>query len=267
MVAYFAARGLAPFLLDWGESAGDGGQTDFDCLLLERFIPAAQFVRDMYQQPVHVMGYCMGGTLSVALAVLAPELLASVTFLATPWDFHAGGNALRQRVEFWAPAAAGMMAQKGRLDQAWMQMVFATLDPLLTRDKFMKFAAMDDGSAEAMLFVALEDWLNDGVDLPADLARGCIQDWFFKNAPAAGEWNVAGQVIDARQVNLPALVVASKRDKLVDYESARGLYDQLPRAQIVEPNCGHVGMIAGSRSVEEVWEPIAAFIASCNTPR
>ena len=35
------------------------------------------------------MGYCMGGTLAVALAARKPRRVSKLALLAAPWDFHA----------------------------------------------------------------------------------------------------------------------------------------------------------------------------------
>jgi len=263
LMQYFADQGLCPYLLDWGESVQDDGQGDIDTLLQNRLLPALRYVRERHGAPVHVLGYCMGGLVAAALAVHGRGGVASVAFLATPWDFHAGVGALRQRVDFWMPTATSTMQQKGFLDQDWMQTVFASLDPAMTCDKFMKFAQAEAGSAEEALFIAIEDWLNEGVHLPLGIAQMCLQDWFVQNKPAGRAWRVMGKLIDPAAIDVPALVVASRKDRLVEYDCAKVLGDQLPQATMVEPDCGHIGMIAGRRAIDEAWQPMAAFFASC----
>lgn len=260
MMAFFAQAGLAPYLLDWGESIQDDGQRGLDTLLTERLIPAVEFVHGRHHGGVHVMGYCMGGTLLMGVASLLERSLASLIFLAAPWDFHAGAAALQKRVSFWWPSAQEKLSQKEFLDQDWLQTIFASLDPLSTRDKFIRFAQMGKDDPEVELFVAIEDWLNDSVDLPAGVARACIQDWFFENLPAHKNWHVAGRRVDPSFVRTPALIVASHKDRLVEYDSAAALMGDLPQAQLVSPDCGHIGMIAGRKAVEECWKPMVQFI-------
>ena len=43
----------------------------------------------------------------------------------------------------------------------------------------------------AALFVALEDWLNDGVPLPAPVARQCLAGWYGRNEPGRLAWRIA----------------------------------------------------------------------------
>lgn len=260
---YFAQQGLYPVLLDWGESAQDADQADLDALLTRRMGAALAFLQDHFAQQIHGLGYCMGGTLLVAAAQLFSGHFKSLSFLAAPWDFAAGGRALARRIDFWKPQAAQLMEGKNYLDKDWLQSVFASMDPLQVFRKFSRFAAMEDESVEALLFIAIEDWLNEGVDLPAGIARSCIYDWFTGNAPALGSWHVAGQVVDPSRLDVAALVVASSQDKLVEYDSAAPLARAIKGAQIVQPFCGHIGMMAGRDAVKDVWQPMAAFIASC----
>ena len=77
-----------------------------------------------------------------------------------------------------------------------LQTLFALLDPWGVADKYRAFAGMPQDSERAMLFVALEDWLNDGVPLAAEVARSCLGEWYGENAPARGAWRIAGLPIE-----------------------------------------------------------------------
>ena len=58
-----------------------------------------------------------------------------------------------------------------RLPVDLLQSLFALLDPWGVADKYRGFARLPPDSERARLFVALEDWLNDGVPLAAEVAR------------------------------------------------------------------------------------------------
>ena len=148
----------------------------------------------------------------------------------------------------------------GELPTDVLQLLFCMLDPLLGYRKFRQFAFLDPNSEPARRFVALEDWLNDGVPLPASVARECLNGWYGENQPATGAWRIADEVIDPGRVDVPALVMGPRRDRIVPPESARVLADALPNCQLQEPNTGHIGMMAGSRAAAEVWSPVLAWI-------
>ncbi len=260
MMECFESLGLRPVLLDWGCSVDDAGQANLEAVILQRLVPAIEYLAEQTARPVHVLGYCMGGTLLAAAASRLQHKIARTIFLAAPWDFHAGTQTLLSRVKFWVPSVAALMRGKTCLPMEWVQMVFASLNPVQSVQKFTKFAAMDPESEEAKTFIAVEDWLNDGVDLPVELGTEVIEDWFVRNIPMHGQWMLRGQAVKASEISCPVLVVTSGRDKLVEEASALALASAIPGAQILQPLCGHIGMIAGQNAVQDVWLPMAEWI-------
>ncbi|MGQ0527066.1 MAG: alpha/beta fold hydrolase [Alphaproteobacteria bacterium] len=260
LLRWLQEKSVNAYLLDWGNVTDDEEQKDMNVLITQRLIPALEFLNKQAGRPVHVLGYCMGGTMLAAAATLAPDKIKSLIFLAAPWDFHAGSGALKARVEFWAPTMLPLIAEKGPLSVDWIQMLFASLDPVGTSEKFAKFAAMDPDSPQAQLFVAVEDWLNDGVDLPGAVAHECIHGWFFENKPPHGTWNIGSASIKPGAIKCPALVIASTKDRLVEYDSAAALQKFIGNTKIINPECGHIGMIAGDKAVSKVWESVKDWL-------
>ena len=83
-----AAAGLRPYLVDWGTP--DDEERRFDSTAyVARLERALGFVAKRARRAPAVMGYCMGGTLTVALAARRPRRVAGLALLAAPWDFHA----------------------------------------------------------------------------------------------------------------------------------------------------------------------------------
>ena len=260
MLRFLHDAGCAPYLLDWGVPTDDYAMTSFDGLVEERLLAAVSFLNEMHDAPLHALGYCMGGTLLSAAVALRPEAFSSFVVMATPWDFHGGAAALSARVKFWSPVALPSMVDTGHMSVDWLQMLFSSLDPAVTVQKFTRFARMDQESDDAHLFVVVEDWVNDGVALPQPLAQQIIQDWFFENKTGHGGWSVCGKTIVPEEIDVPALVIASSNDKLVEFESAKALGDALPGATFFAPQCGHIGMIAGRNAVKDVWQSIADWL-------
>ena len=64
-----------------------------------------------------------------------------------------------------------MLQATGTLPVDMLQTLFAALDPDGIAQKFRHFSTLDPNSDAATRFVALEDWLNDGVPLAAPVAR------------------------------------------------------------------------------------------------
>lgn len=255
-------QGFDVYLLDWGDLLREEDQDiTIATLVGQRLCDVLSHLRqEAGGAPVHGLGYCMGGALMLGALSVKKGILDSLTLLAAPWNFHAGEQNLLSRVRFWAPSALMGASASRALKADALQSLFASMDPLVTHKKFTRFASMEQDSKEARLFVAVEDWVNDGKSLPHNIARECIEEWFLKNALYQGEWIIDGQKIDPALIDLPVFIVASHNDRLVDYDSAIALQPLLPNAQVYDALCGHVGMIAGSGCVAQVWQPIAEWM-------
>ena len=149
-----------------------------------------------------------------------------------------------------------------------IQALFAGLDPLLVARKFMAFSRLDPASPRAEAFVALEDWLNDGIALAAPVARECLGRWYGANTPGRGDWRVAGEAVEPTRLDLPTLVVVPDQDRIVPPASAGVLAQRIPGADAINPRAGHIGMMASGRAPDQVWVPILTWVkeraaASC----
>jgi poly(3-hydroxyalkanoate) synthetase len=259
---HLAARGLRPLLLDWGwpgEVERRFDLTDVIAGRLERALTASAAIAG---GKVVLAGYCMGGLLALAVAERRPELVRGLAALATPWDFHAADAARAQSAAMLLPLLEPAMAFHDAVPVDGLQILFTALDPWGVAAKFRAFGRLAQDSPRARLFVALEDWLADGIPLAAPVARDCIGGWYGRNEPARGAWTVAGQVVDPRSLAVPAFVAVPGRDRIVPPESARPLAALIPGAVLHEPAAGHIGMVAGSGAEAALWRPFAAWVSA-----
>jgi poly(3-hydroxyalkanoate) synthetase len=261
MLRWLAAKGAHPLLLDWGEPEPAFTLTDHIAGRLVRAMEAAARFGDR-QGRVVLAGYCMGGTFATAAAALRPDLIAGLALLAAPWDFHAGDVERLHKLTATCAMLEPLLRDAPTVPVDLLQALFALDDPLAVAEKFRQFSRLDPNSTAARLFVALEDWLNDGVPLSGATARECLRDWYRNNLPGRGEWRVAGLTIDPASIQVPAFVAVPRRDRIVPPESARALARLLPRVTLVEPEAGHVGMTAGRGATRVLWEPFREWLGT-----
>ena len=110
--------------------------------------------------------------------------------------------------------------------------------------------------------VVLEDWLNDGIPLAAEVARECLFGWYGENRPANVTWEVSGQIIDPARIDCPTLGIIPSQDRIVPPASAQALLDIIPSTTSLSPKAGHIGMMTGRHAVTQLWKPVTDWIKS-----
>ncbi|HEY3909326.1 MAG TPA: alpha/beta fold hydrolase [Stellaceae bacterium] len=259
---HLAAGGLRPMVVDWsapGPAERELDLTGYSERLDRAFAAAAAHSAGM---PIAMLGYCMGGLFAVAAALRRRHQVACLALLATPWDFHAGWSAATQVLGLGADrlAPAGVTADTVPVEM--VQSFFFELDPFLAERKFVRLGRLDPEGDAARGFVALEDWINDGVPLGLALARDCIRRWYRDNEPGRGTWRMAGRRVLPQLLRRPSLVVIPGRDRIVPPLSAEPLATALGDAEVLRPALGHVGMMSAASAAAMLWTPIAEWLRS-----
>ncbi len=260
LARFLAERGHRPFLVDWTKPGEEEATFGLDAYITERLEPALDAVIERTGQRPAVVGYCMGGLLALALAARRPDRIRALALLATPWDFHAQDAGVLGLSRALAPAI-DCLDDGSPVPTDLVQLPFTLLDPLGIARKYAGFAGLPRRSARARDFLAVEDWLNDGVPLSAPLAKDCLSLWYEQNHPGHGDWTVAGTPVRPDTVTQPTLVVIPDRDRIVPPASAIALASRLPGATIRHVPLGHVGMVTGRQASVRVYRPLAAWLA------
>ena len=252
-----AAAGYRPLLLDWGIPGSAERALDLEDYRYRRLTPALAIASVVGGGPPALIGYCMGGTLG-ALHVMEGAQVSCLVTIGAPWDFSAGrGNAGLIRTLGHQIGVGRVRAMLGSLTQAFgmipvdvFQQLFAMVNPMQAALKFRRFADMDQSSAEALHFVALEDWLADGVPMAGPAAENLLIDWQLEN-----------RVSDRQAApGTPSLVVSGQRDTIAPPQVAMPLAKALGSARALTPDLGHVGMITGGEAPAQVWAPVVEFL-------
>ncbi len=260
LLRFLCRAGFRPFLVDWDRPGPRERRFDLGDYVAGRLAAALDVVIERSGRKPAVIGYCMGGNLALALAQTRSADMAGLALLATPWDFHAErpdlGKATANAMTPWLPLIEAL----GELPVDMLQSLFFALDPFLGARKFRGFSRVDPDSSKAREFVALEDWLNDGIPLSASVAKECILGWYGENTPARGEWRLRGRAVRPAALRLPTLIVVPEQDRIVPPASAMALAQAMPHATLLKPPLGHIGMVVGSQANEALWQPLSRWL-------
>lgn len=260
---WLARNGFRPFLFDWGDPGPREAHYRIADYLEHRLRPAFAAVRRAVDgRSVHLAGYCMGGPIALALAATAPEGVGRMVTLGTPWDFRhfPEHEAFRENRKALEAALMTMAALFGTIPPQVVQSFFAMRDLESGTRKFRRFATGDPMDGAARRFVAIEDWLNDGIGLPLPVTLEAFGEWLVDNALLHGTWDIGGRPLDAGAIGTPVMVVAGTKDSVVSPASALPLAEAVGAARLLRPETGHLGIVLGGRADAEVWTPVHDFL-------
>lgn len=267
LLRYLASQGLRPLLLDWGTPTNVECEFDLNSYVTQRLLPALDASYNLNGKPIGILGYCIGGTLAAGLLSLNNDRVCAFATIGSPWDFSASKGvtaALRSISSKYNPKEiienVGQIF--GMVPTEFFQQLFALINPMQAAVKFCKFDNMDLGGDRANHFVAIEDWLADGVPLVTPSAVDLLVDWNLNNATARGNWVLCEQTVDLAAIHQPTLHVCGLKDTITQPDVATAIAKNIPNARLLTPNAGHVGMIVGSKAEFTVWNPVSEFFLS-----
>ncbi|WP_076743151.1 alpha/beta hydrolase [Sphingomonas jeddahensis] len=248
LLRWMAAQGVQAWLLDWGEPTPAERAMDVAAHVERLLLP---MLRRLDQPPI-LVGYCLGGTMSIAAA--ATGACAGLATIAAPWHFEGYGPAARAEIATLWEGARPTCEQLGLVPMEVLQAGFWKLDPARTIAKYESFAALSGN--EAAMFVAMEDWANGGAPLTFAAGADLFETFLAADCPGRGDWLVAGRTVDPLALPCPTIEFVSLSDRIVPAATAIGLPERR------DLGAGHVGMIVGSRARAQLWEPLRDWIAA-----
>jgi len=219
-------------------------------------------VRESAVDQVHVLGYCLGGTLAAAYVAAFPSQIKSLLALAAPIDFeHAGIMSTWTRTPTFD--VASVFEAFGNIPWQLMQASFNMLRPTLRTAKLVALLdrAWDDEFLDG--FLATEHWGHDNVSFPGECYVRYIDALYRKNQLVRGEFTVCGRPAKLDQITCGVLAVAFEDDHIVPLPSAKPLIDHAGARdkQLFVERGGHVGAVVSRKAANRLWPAMSQFWA------
>lgn len=263
LVKSLVERGVPVYLVDWGQPARIDAGTDWEDYVLKTL---PRFRRAIpHEGPLDLIGYCLGGTISIMYAARFPERVRRLVTLNTPVDFHTGAPHM-DLLGLWVQPEAfpveRLTAAFGNMPHALISQGFVWQRPLSSAEKFAKAFQRMDEPEFADFFAVLESWNQDGVDVPGAAYRRLIKDLYRENRLVAGTFLLGGAPVDLARITCPVLVVTSEHDTTAPPVSARALLDEVSGpAEELALRGGHITAIVGPKAPARLHGPLCDWLA------
>jgi polyhydroxyalkanoate synthase len=258
---HLKSQNMRPVILDWGSPDGaDSEALDYNCAdyLQAIAMQALAHLREHHDGPIVLLGYCMGGVFALGLAQLSPIATDGLILLATPWDFASDDTPVILLNPASHASLSQYFSQTNPVPASLVQMIFYWINPTASFEKFIEFTSLNED--EKRHFAAIEHWVQDGVPLANQVAQECLIDWPQQNQLKNHRFAIGRKWLEPKAISCDTLLIAAKRDKIVPINCAKPLAKELNRCQIITPDSGHVGMIAGARAPQLCWQPITNWL-------
>ena len=262
-VEYLLARGHDVWIIDWGVPASEDRFLTFDDICHTYLGRAVRKVaRHSKTGNTHLLGYCLGGTLTAIYAAAEPDHIASMGLLAAPVDFDDDGL-----LAIWSKIDSldidAMVDGLGNIPWPLMQFGFHLLRPTMNLSKAVY--ALDRAWDDVFLdgFFALETWANDNVSFPGEAFRRYIGELYRENRLVNGQFALAGRPVQLSNIACPVLNITFEHDHIVPADSARALNDHVDPALLshVHLHGGHVGAVVSRKASKNLWPLVSDWFA------
>ncbi|HVZ35168.1 MAG TPA: class III poly(R)-hydroxyalkanoic acid synthase subunit PhaC [Polyangiaceae bacterium] len=271
VVRQYLQRGFDAYMIDWGvPSRADRG------LRLEDYLGGAlkrvvDFVlREHRSERLHLLGYCMGGTMSAIFTALYPELIRTLTLLASPIDF-ADRESL---ANLWADEkyfdVDAFVDTHGNCPAAFLQACFLFMRPVqnLIEKQLAFWDRIEDPRFIASYF-AMEQWVNDNIPVAGETFREFVRRFYQRNELVRGEFCLGPRPVDLRRIRCPLLLLTAKNDHLVVPESTNGIrpHTRSRDVKATTIDAGHVGLVVSGKAQREFWPEATRWLAERSVKR
>ena len=221
MVKYLVGQGHTVFIISWkNPTAADRnlGLEDYRSLGVMDALDAVTNI--VPERKVHVVGYCLGGTLlTIAAAAMArdgDERLRSLTLLAAETDFRESGEIalfVDESQLAWLEAA---MWDKGYLDGRQMAGAFQMLN---SRDLIWSRRVREYLIGERQSVNDLMAWNADVTRMPYRMHGEYLRRLYLNNDLAEGRYQAGGRPVAIADIEVPMLIVGTVRDHVAPWPS------------------------------------------------
>lgn len=266
LIEYLVKQGYDVYLLDWGKPGLEDKHLQLADYVLE-YIPRA--VKHVLQHAntteLTLLGYCMGGTLSVCYLALHNDApVKNLILLAPPIDFSAP-HLLRQWFDPKNFNLDAFVNDYGLIPAEAIDFGTRLLKPYQNFvQTYLSLADKLSDEQAVQSWLTMQKWVNDGVPMAGETFRQWVRDFYQGDKLATNELCLRNQRVDLSLITANLLNVVAEKDHIVPPCQSQPLMDLVSsrnKEQIIL-QAGHVGLVAGRDATNKLWPALNAWLAS-----
>ncbi|PWY55066.1 PHA synthase [Legionella qingyii] len=221
LVKWLVGQGHTVFIVSWRNPDENDRDLGMDDYYRQGAMAAIDTVSDILPKTkIHLMGYCLGGTLAMitaaAMARDKDSRLKSLSLLAAQGDFTKAGELMLFINESEIAFLKNMMWEKGYLDPKHMA---GSFQMLRTYDLIWSKMVDDYMTGKKRGMIDLLAWNADATRMPYKMHTEYLEKLFLKNEFAEGHFRVEDEIVAPKNVHVPIFAVSPEHDHIAPWES------------------------------------------------
>jgi polyhydroxyalkanoate synthase len=263
MVEYLLKRGHDVYMIDWDPPLAQERKlrlADYT----DDFLPTCidKVVADSGEPDVNIIGYCMGGVLSLIYAATHTEgPLRNLACLTTPVNWHKMGL-----FSLWADERYldldKLVDTLGIIPADFISQSFEMLRPASKTAGRMRVWEQMWNDDFVKSYRAFERWGNETLPLAGEYYRDTTRELMWGNKLFTGELVINGESADLGNITIPVMHAVAEHDHIAPYTATKPLLELVSSTDKHELilKGGHVSLIAGPNAVRRMWPNVDAWL-------
>jgi polyhydroxyalkanoate synthase len=257
-------EGFDIYQIDWGTPTEADKFTTLDDYINWYINDVVDFICYKHRlDSISILGYCMGGTLSVMFTALHPDKVKNLILMAAPLDFEADCGLLKHWAQKEYFNVDKLVDTIGNITGDFLNGGFLFLDPVGNLySKYMKFIDKVDDKEFVEMFFRMEKWIYDGIPVAGEAYREFIKKCYQQNLLVKNKFKLNGKKIYLKNITMPLLSIIAEHDTLVPKESSMSFNELVSSKdnKLISIPTGHIGLSVSSKAHKELWPKVAEWL-------
>ncbi len=263
-IEFLVSNGYDVYAIDWDPPRPEEKRLDL-ASYTQDFIPSC--IRKVQEASgeadVTILGYCMGGVLSVIYAATHPDgPMKNLVCFTTPINWHEMG-------------LFSVWSDRQHFDVDRLVDMVGNVPPDLIMTSFDMLRPVGKPAARAQLwenmwndayvenFRKFDRWANETLPLAGEYFRQTTKDLMWGNKLYKGELVVGGKKADIGQIKAPLLHAVAQHDHIIPRGASAPLIELAgseDKEELVLKG-GHISLVAGANAVRRLWPSLDEWLS------
>ena len=221
LVKWLVAQGHTVFIISWRNPGKEDRDLSLDDYYRQGGMAAIDAVcRMIPKTQIHLMGYCLGGTLAMIIAAAmardGDKRIKSLSLLAAQGDFTEAGELMLFISESEISYLKNLMWEQGYLDTKQM---LGSFQMLRSYDLIWSKMVDDYMHGKERGMIDLLAWNADATRMPYKMHTEYLEKLFLNNDFSGGRFKVEGELVAPNSIHLPIFSVSTEKDHVAPWKS------------------------------------------------